>query len=196
MRRSHLLLLVVLLPGLTQAWPWSQDMMNQPSVKPEELPPGRDSLFPMPPRSIPVQGIPTQVATIEEADKLANPVPVSEKSLARGRTLFRIVCAACHGLYGQGVDNPTDSPVAELMGAANLTTEYVQQQLTEGWIFGTITFGSVSTLMPAYGVPQGDVGSNDLTPEERWDVVNYVRNGLAKETPPTQQAAAPQDKQF
>jgi hypothetical protein len=38
--------------------------------------------------------------------------------------------------------------------------------------------------MPAYGVPtarEDNRGSNDLSVEERWHVVNYVRHGLAKE---------------
>jgi hypothetical protein len=63
---------------------------------------------------------------------------------------------------------------------------YVQENLTEGWIFGTITFGSY--VMPAYGVPSTKpgsngkrLGSNDLTVEERWDVVNYVRHQLVKD---------------
>ncbi len=192
MKLARLLLCIAaLMPALVYAWPWSQDMMNQPSIKPQELPPGKTAPAPYPSRSVPVQGIPTKVNNLEEANTLANPIPVSEESLQKGRTLFRIVCAACHGLSGQGVDNPVDSPVAEKIGAANLTTEYVQQQLTEGWIFGTITYGSASTLMPPYGVTKGGVGSNDLSPEERWHVVNYVRHGLTKEPPVTQQTAAP-----
>ncbi len=192
MKASYTLLFVAaLLPGLAHAWPWSQDMMNQLSVKPEEIPPGRDSMMPFPERSVPIQGIPTKVNNLEEASTLINPTAVTEASLKNGRTLYRIICAACHGLGGKGVDDPIDSPVAEKIGAANLITEYVQQQLTEGWIFGTITFGSASTLMPAYGVTNGDAGSNDLTPEERWDVVNYVRHGLVKEVSPTQQVAVP-----
>jgi len=36
--------------------------------------------------------------------------------------------------------------------------------------------------MPAYGVPNEQGGSNDLSVEERWHVVNYLKNGLLKET--------------
>ena len=72
-----------------------------------------------------------------------------------------------------------------MIGAIPLTDAYVQKQLTEGWIFGTITFGGA--VMPPYGVPGGKAGSNDLSVEERWHVVNYMRHALVNEP-----AAAPQ----
>lgn len=186
MSRLYILLAAALLPGAVLAWPWSQDMMNQPSVKPQER------AIPFPVHSVPIQGIPTQVASLEEAKDIKNPLPADEASLKEGRILYRIICAACHGVRGQGADEPGDAPIGEKIGAANLITEYVQQQLTEGWIYGTITYGSVSALMPAYGVTNGEAGSNDLSPEERWHVVNYVKNGLVKEppAPPAQQTAA------
>ena len=132
-------------------------------------------MVPFPKRSIPVMGIPTKVADREAAKDLVNPFPVTDASLKKGRTLFRIICSACHGLTGKA-----DSPVSDKIGAIDLTDEYVQQNLTEGWIWGTITFGSY--VMPAYGVPNEQGGSNDLSPEERWHVVNYVKHGLVKET--------------
>lgn len=177
---------LLLTPTLALAWPWSQDMMNQPSVKPGELEDKRDDIRPMPVRSIPVGGVATKVANRDEAKGLANPIPVSDGSLKKGRTLFRIYCAACHGLSGKA-----ESPVAGKIGAIELTSDYVQKDLTEGWIFGTITFGSA--IMPAYGVPSSNAesrGSNDLNVEERWHVVNYVRNGLLKE-PSVTTAEAP-----
>ncbi|MGD8593494.1 MAG: cytochrome c [Gammaproteobacteria bacterium] len=161
----------LMLPALVQAWPWSQDMMNQPSIKPQE-----GVMYPFPKRSIPVQGVPTKVANREEAKELQNPIPVTEESLKKGRTLFRIICSACHGLTGKA-----DSPVSAKIGAIDLTDDYVQNTLTEGWIWGTITFGSF--IMPPYGVPDPEKGgSNDLSVEERWHVVNYVKHGLANES--------------
>jgi mono/diheme cytochrome c family protein len=160
-----------LVPSVLMAWPWSQDMMNQPSVKPQE-----GQMFPFPSRSIPVIGVPTKVHSREEAKELKNPIPVSAESLKKGRKLFRIICSACHGLTGKA-----DSPVSAKIGAINLTDDYVQNNLTEGWIWGTITFGSF--VMPPYGVPSYEKGgSNDLSVEERWHVVNYVKHGLTKET--------------
>lgn len=173
----------VLFPTMALAWPWSTDMMNQPSVKPQE-----GKMTPFPERSIPVTGVPTRVATREEAKELASPVPVTTSSINKGRTLFKIYCSACHGMTGKA-----DSPVSSKIGAISLVDSYVQDNLTEGWIYGTITFGSY--VMPAYGKPAGrsDIrGSNDLSIEERWHVVNYVKNQLVKdaESDVTRTAAA------
>lgn len=169
MRSLSIFLVVLAIPSLALAWPWSQDMMNQPSIKPQE-----GVMKPFPKRSVPVMGIPTKVANRDESKDLENPIAVTDTSLKKGRTLFRIYCSACHGLTGKA-----DSPVSSKIGAIDLTDDYVQKNLTEGWIWGTITFGSF--VMPAYGVPGEQGGSNDLSVEERWHVVNYVKHGLMKE---------------
>lgn len=162
----------LMLPTAAVAWPWSQDMMNQPSIKPQE-----GVMTPFPKRSIPTQGIATTAANRDETKGLINPIPLSDVSIKTGKTLFRIYCAACHGLTGQA-----DAPITAKIGAITLVDDYVQKQLTEGWIFGTITFGSA--IMPAYGKPsarEDGRGSNDLSVEERWHVVNYIRNQLVKD---------------
>ena len=165
------LALAILAPSSAMAWPWSQDMMNQPSIKPQEGVPK-----PFPKRSVPTTGIPTP-STIPDRDAtedMINPVPATAESIAEGKVLFNIYCSACHGATGQ-----SESPVAEKMGAPMLADSYVQNDLTEGWIWGTMTFGGA--LMPSYGkVNESNEfrGSNDLSPTERWHVVNYIKNGL------------------
>ena len=171
-------LLMMITPAVVLAWPWSQDMMNQPSIKPQE-----GAMTPFPSRSVPVMGIPTKVANREEAKGLVNPIPATAASIKKGRTLFRIYCSACHGLAGKA-----DSPVSQKVGAIDLTDDYVQKSLTEGWVWGTISFGSY--VMPAYGVPNEQGGSNDLSVEERWHVVNYVKTGMLVEAKQAEEAAA------
>ncbi len=169
MRFKSVIAGALMVPTAALAWPWSTDMMNQPSIKPQE-----GVMIPFPERSIPTTGIPTKVASRDEAKEMVNPVAVSPESLKKGQGLFVIYCAACHGLTGAA-----DSPVSSKIGAISLTDSYVQENLSEGWLWGTITFGSY--VMPAYGVPQGKRGSNDLSVEERWHVVNYIKNGLVKD---------------
>jgi len=182
MRRYSTILVLVMMPLVVHAWPWSQDMMNQPSIKPQEGP-----MTPFPHRSVPVTGYPTKVHNREEAKPLKSPVPVTEETLRKGRTLFRIYCSACHGLTGKA-----DSPVSPKIGAIPLVDDYVQKNLTEGWVYGTISFGSY--VMPAYGVPtarEDKRGSNDLSPYERWLVVNYVKHRLVADgEPPAMRTAA------
>ena len=162
----------MLAPSVALAWPWSTDMMNQPSIKPQE-----GVMTPFPERSVPVQGIPTTLANREETRDLKNPVAATPESIKQGRQLYKIYCAACHGLTGAA-----ESPVSGKIGAIALNDSYVQENLSEGWIWGTITFGSY--VMPSYGVPGGrddNRGSNDLSVEERWHVVNYIKHGLVKD---------------
>lgn len=169
MKMKYAIVAALMLPGVAMAWPWSTDMMNQPSIKPQE-----GAMTPFPSRSVPVTGIPTKVANREETREMTNPITVSEASIKKGRNLFKIYCSACHGLTGKA-----DSPVSSKVGAIDLTDGYVQNDLSDGWIWGTITFGSY--VMPAYGVVSEQGGSNDLSVEERWHVVNYLKHALVKD---------------
>jgi len=158
-------------PDPAQAWPWTNDMMNQKSIKPQEQPRAYPS------RSVPVGGIPSaQWEDRDATEALTNPHPATPESLAKGKMLFKVYCTACHGMTGRA-----ESEVAKRgMPANDLTDDYVQSDLTEGWVFGTITFGSAG--MPPYG-RAGDAngearGSNDLSVDERWHVVNYIKHQL------------------
>jgi len=172
----------MMMPAVALAWPWSTDMMNQPNIKPQE-----GTMLDFPERSIPVGGIPTQVADREASRDLVNPVEATGDSIDMGRNLYKVYCAACHGLTGAA-----DSPLSGKIGAINLTDDYVQE-MSEGWIWGTITFGSY--VMPSYGVPTGrpdSRGSNDLNVEERWHVVNYIKQNLVKDNAAATKTAAAQ----
>jgi len=149
-------------PSTAQSWPWSRDLMNQPSIKPQEPP-----INTFPKNSVPVGGPWTKVADRDAADNMANPVPATKESIAMGRALFMTYCLPCHGESGKG-----DGLVGKVFEAepTDLTSDYVKDDLTDGWIWGTITFGSY--IMPHY--------SYDMSSTERWDVVNFVRNVLEK----------------
>jgi len=161
MKKTILTLLCLLvLPTMVGAWPWSRDLMNQPSIKPQEGP-----LFTYPKHSVPVKGLWTKVVDRDASEDMTNPVAASKKSIAMGHALFRVYCLPCHGASGKG-----DGRVGKIfeLKPADLTSDYVKNDLTDGWIWGTITFGSY--IMPRYGY--------DMSPKERWDIVNYLRNDL------------------
>ena len=179
MRLKPIFVAALLLPSVAFAWPWSTDMMNQPSIKPQE-----GVMTPFPKRSVPVAGLPTTVANREETRDMVNPIEATADSVSQGRTMYKIYCAVCHGSTGNA-----DSAVAGKIGAPALVEDYYQG-MTDGWIWGTITFGSY--VMPSYGVPTGrddNRGSNDLSVEERWHVVNYLKHGM-REDNATRTAAA------
>jgi len=162
MKKLILIVCMLALPTVVMAWPWSRDLMNQPSIKPQEGP-----LNTYPVDSVPVGGPWTKVADRDAAEDMVNPVPATAKSIAMGRALFMTYCLPCHGATGKG-----NGPVGKIFETepADLTSDYVKEDLTDGWIWGTITFGSY--IMPRYGY--------DMSPKERWDVVNFVRNVLEK----------------
>ncbi len=90
------------------------------------------------------------------------PIRLSMAVLVKGRHHFDILCAACHGPAGDGV-----SPVAEVMSLRkppSLHTERIRS-LPDGTLYRVVRDGY--GMMPAYG--------GDLTIDERWAVVAYVR---------------------
>ncbi len=154
------------------AWalPWDRDMVDQPSAKPQE------SIAPPEPNAVPVTGgeflpAPTSEAEIFDAKDAAavipNPVFANAESIARGEYFYRINCLVCHGAQGHG-----DGPVGQKFTdptPVDLNEDYTQDQ-ADGQIFFTLTRGRVA--MPFY--------RDALSQQERWDVVNYIKNEFGK----------------
>jgi mono/diheme cytochrome c family protein len=109
-----------------------------------------------PPESVPIQG-PVLIAN----QPASQPVPSSADSIQRGQALFGMTCAVCHGPKGDG-----NSPLASFFSPkpADLTGDTVQS-LSDDEIFMVITQGR--GIMPSL--------AENLGPEERWDVINYIR---------------------
>lgn len=181
MRKISLAIALVLVPSFAQAWPWSKDMMNQISIKPEESVDSTNSgMQTFPKRSVPVAGTTVVVKDQDAAKKMANPIAADDKSVAKGAHLYSIYCTPCHGKSGTG-----DGLVGEklIMKPWNLTNsndmhEWDPKTYPDGHIFGYMSLGGA--VMPSY--------ANDLKAEERWHVVNYIRKVLQNGQP--SQAAA------
>ena len=130
------------------------DMADQPSIKPQEPP-----LEP-PLGSVPVQGRERRMNRMEAAERLTNPRTPTPASIENGRQMFQIYCALCHGPDAKG-----GGPLAaKFVPPPDLTLELFKQR-TDGFLYATIRDGG--PLMPAQG--------EGLSPDERWDVVNYLR---------------------
>jgi len=165
MKKLTLATILILAPALAQAWPWSKDMSEQISVKPQEsVDPNHPGMATYPEHSVPVPGTTVFVKDMEAADKLKNTVAAETKSVELGGRLFGIYCTPCHGYKGKG-----DGLVGKklILQPYDLTADQTKQR-SDGYIFGMMTFGGA--VMPSY--------ANDLSPLERWNVVNYVRKVL------------------
>lgn len=168
MKKLTLAAILFMAPVLAQAWPWSKDMSEQISVKPQEsVDPKNPGMAKYPEHSVPVPGTTVFLKDqdMETATKMKNPVAADAKSVEQGGRLFGIYCTPCHGYKGKG-----DGLVGKkwLYQPFDLTNARSTKELTDGFIFGKITFGNGT--MPSY--------ANDLSPTERWHVINYVRKVL------------------
>lgn len=101
----------------------------------------------------------------EEA-KRPNPVRATTASIASGKHLYTTQCAMCHGANGDGK--------GDLVADMKLTLRDYRdpaslKDMTDGELFYILTKG------------KGDMpGEEDrMKPEQRWDLINYIRS-LAK----------------
>ncbi|PJA96105.1 MAG: hypothetical protein CO129_08305 [Ignavibacteriales bacterium CG_4_9_14_3_um_filter_34_10] len=91
---------------------------------------------------------------------LANPLAFTEENINLGRNKFDIYCSPCHGYFGNG-----DSRLrGQFPNPPSLHSEKVRNW-KDGNIFHVITEGQ--NIMPSY--------SSQLTRQERWAVVLYIR---------------------
>jgi mono/diheme cytochrome c family protein len=145
---------LLLCSSVVHAWPWSKDMAEQPSIKPQEAP----RLPPV--NSIPTQGTRPKMDRVTAGKKLKNPIKPTTVSIDNGKRLFDVYCTPCHGGDAKG-----NGPVAKkFVPPPDLTLEAIRKR-PDGFIYEQITSGG--PIMPA----QGDA----LRPRERWEIVNYLR---------------------
>ncbi|HEY1335517.1 MAG TPA: cytochrome c [Myxococcaceae bacterium] len=89
-------------------------------------------------------------------------VEPTPESVRIGQALFLTHCAVCHGPNGRG-DGPAASGLVQR--PADLTAAHTADH-TPGDIFWWVSHG-LGLAMPAF--------ADQLSPEERWHVVNFVR---------------------
>jgi mono/diheme cytochrome c family protein len=132
--------------------PLPNQMVNQLSIAYQQGP-----RLAAPAEAVPVQG-PVLIADQPASD----PVPATADSLQRGGILFNINCAMCHGPDGNGMGNLSGYFAPP---PADLTSDRVQA-LSDQQIFLVLTRGW--GIMPSM--------AENLSPVERWDVVDHVRS--------------------
>ena len=90
---------------------------------------------------------------------LKNPLKATEENLEKGKELYGIYCAACHGAKGDGQGILSQREKFE--GIPN----YKDRDITEGSIYHVIMHGR--NLMGSH--------ASQLKYKERWQVVQYVQ---------------------
>ncbi len=106
--------------------------------------------------------------SVDAQESLVNPVKPTLESLANGKAIFDVTCATCHGKTGGG-DGPIAAPRGPIAGVLPIGPGpmgfSLATGLTDGHIYTTISIGR--GRMPNY---------RRISPTERWDVVNYIRD--------------------
>jgi mono/diheme cytochrome c family protein len=103
--------------------------------------------------------------TPAEAAGRVNPVKPTQESLAKGKKLYVIDCAMCHGKDGDGKGDMA----SDMKNVTDFTNPDAMKDRTDGELFYVIRNGRGE--MP----PEGDRAKDD----EIWNMVNYIRS-LAK----------------
>lgn len=103
-------------------------------------------------------------------EELVNTVEADKGSIAKGKAKYMVYCINCHGELGDGSGYLYTSKLFSAK-PTSLIEPYVQNK-NDGEIFHVITMGSVSGLMGAHG--------SQIKAEDRWNIINYIRNDLAK----------------
>jgi mono/diheme cytochrome c family protein len=98
-----------------------------------------------------------------------NPVPSTASSIAEAKKVFTVDCVMCHGLEGDGKG---ELAVSMKLILPDYRDETAMKKFTDGELFYIITNGKGG--MP----PEG----KRATPEQIWNLVNYVRSFAQKKS--------------
>ncbi len=149
MKKSLSLFVVLAAAPLLMAAIW---MDNQQTYKPYEAP----VLYP-PTGSVPISG----KELVSQESELRNAIAPTAASVAQGKTLFEINCQICHGQT-----SAERGPVGKKLVPPPPGLDHdMVHGLSDSTIFKVITFGF--GRMPAF--------KDKLLPEERWNLVNFLR---------------------
>ena len=117
----------------------------------------------------------------EEA-KRQNPVKATAGSLSEGKRLYMYDCAMCHGEDGGGKG---DVAVDQGLKLPDLRDSQTLKNFTDGALF----------YMIAKGRPNMPGDSGRTKPEQRWNIVNYLRSLSGKEPAPKSAAQKQEEQQ-
>jgi mono/diheme cytochrome c family protein len=148
MKRILKLVILMAVPLLMAAI-WMDD---QQSYKPYKAP-----VLSPPVGAVPISG----KEIVSQGSELRNSISPTEASLSQGKALFDINCAMCHGQT-----SAERGPVGKKLVPPPPGLDHdMLKGLSDSTIFKALTFGF--GRMPVF--------RDKLTPEERWNLVNFLR---------------------
>lgn len=100
-----------------------------------------------------------------DADTLKNPLPVDDKVLASGKTIYQDKCQKCHGPGGLGDGPDADPDHAEDM---DLTNPKRAERNSDGVVYYKVWNGRRKPKMPAF--------KEELSQDQAWAVIAYAQS--------------------
>src|SRR3954464_11862708 len=127
----------------------------------------------------PFHYVKTDADAVRAGLELTNPFHPTPQVLEKGKSLYQIYCAVCHGVAGKG-----DGPIStKIPPPPSYKSERIWQY-PPGRFFHVITMGA--NKMPSYAV--------QIAPAERWLIITYIRaelQGLPEAAPGSLPAEPP-----
>ena len=108
----------------------------------------------------PEGAVPAQGEAVIPGEAPINPVPADAVALQRGKILYNIHCALCHGEGGRG-----NGPLAHY---------FARPPVNLGGAQSGAEFDAAGYLAILQGFGQMPALAENLTVRERWDVINYT----------------------
>jgi len=112
--------------------------------------------------------------TLEEGERiragkeLVNPFETSDDVMVKGKHIYTVFCAGCHGINGDGNGKLYTSGLYPLKPRSLVND--VAKSLKDGEIYYSITLGFGS--MGPHGA--------QIKPDDRWKLISYIREDLQK----------------
>jgi mono/diheme cytochrome c family protein len=101
----------------------------------------------------------------EDESKRKNPLPITNESVLKGQALFTELCASCHGVKASGISNTKTGLSVDTPNLPNSLKMH-----TDGDFHWKILNGKDD--MPSF--------KEELSENETWDIVNYIRSLIMK----------------
>ncbi len=115
--------------------------------------------------------------------EVKNPMTASAGSMEEGKRLFEVYCWQCHGKEG----TPQGSLVTGNAKYPRPTWDFdkfaLLKTMPEGKMYHSITYGK--NLMGSH--------ASQLSPDQRWMIISYIKEQATKAAAPAEAAAAPSD---
>ncbi len=151
-----------------------QDMMAGPQIKSQEGSETGGKTVRVPPEGTVRRGQHTpEDMKLEDAEKLSNPLKSGEMTTEMslkyensGQERYTINCAVCHGVKGDGLGILVQKKGDLLLKKPPSLLSETYQKYSDARIYYVITYG--------WGL-MGNYGTQITDDNERWAVVNYVR---------------------